>query len=109
MALTLEAEQRLDHVGLVEFFEEHEDLWKQAAQETYNFVKNGFPDGVKIRRDDVAKPLHPILEVNELLRDLLDEKKLRGKFWISDFVNLIIDRVWAEISGEVDEGEGEDN
>ena len=103
MALTLEAEQRLNHVGLVAFYDEHQALWQQAAQETYDFVEQGFPEGVKIRRDDVAKPLYPILEVNELLRDKLDEKKLRGKFWISDFVNLIIDRVWNEIAGEDDE------
>jgi hypothetical protein len=99
MALTLEAEQRLGNVGLIEFFEQHKAQWKQAAQETFDFVKTGFPEGAKIRRDDVAKPLYPILEVNELLRDILDQKKLRGKFWISDFVNLIIDRVWQDISG----------
>jgi hypothetical protein len=106
MALTLEAEQRLEHVGLVAFFEEHRDQWLQAAQQTYDFVQQGFPEGARIRRDDVAKPLYPILEVNELLTDMLDEKKLRGKFWKTDFVNLIIDRVWATISGEENEEQG---
>jgi hypothetical protein len=109
MALTLEAEQRLENVGLVALFDEHHDLWQQAAQKTYTFVKNGFPEGAKIRRDDVAKALHPILEVHELLKDTLDKKKLRGKFWISDFVNLIIDRVWHLISGENNGGQGRKN
>lgn len=63
-------------------------------------VRRDFPQGALIRRDDVAKALIPILEVNEALRDRLNEYKLRQKFWISDFADLIIDRVWDEIRGE---------
>jgi hypothetical protein len=49
------------------------------------------------RRDDVAKGLIPVLEVNETLKDKLNESKLRGKFWIKDFADLIIDRTWNEL------------
>ena len=37
------------------------------------------------------------LEVNETLKDYLNENKLRGKFWIKDFADLIIDRTWDEL------------
>ena len=97
MALTLEAEQRLESVGLVRLFTEHEDLWLQAAKETKAFIAGNFPKGALIRRDDVAKALIPILEVNEILRDELDENKLRQKFWIKNFADLIIDKTWDKL------------
>ena len=72
-------------------------VWLDAAKQTKEFIAGNFPDGAKIRRDDVAKALIPILEVNETLKDALDSKKLRGKFWIKDFADLIIDRTWEEL------------
>lgn len=99
MALTLAAEQRLERVELIQFFDTSRQTWLGAAQRTYRFVRRDFPQGALIRRDDVAKALIPILEVNEALRDRLNEYKLRQKFWISDFADLIIDRVWDEIRG----------
>lgn len=97
MALTLEAEQRMEAAGLVKFFAKHEAAWVSSAKQTKDFIAGNFPKGALIRRDDVAKGLIPILEVNELLRDELDANKLRGKFWISFFADLIIDRAWAKI------------
>lgn len=98
MALTLEAEQRIIDVGLDAFYVKHKKIWEAAAKQTYNFIKTNFPHGAKIRRDDVAKALKPILEVNEDLRDELDSHKLRGKFWVSDFADLIIDRTWDDLA-----------
>jgi hypothetical protein len=97
MALTLEAEQRLMAVSLAALFDQHQGPWLQAAQETKTFIQGNFPTGSIIRRDDVAKALVPILEVNEILKDKLNEKKLRGKFWIKDFGDLIIDRTWDKL------------
>jgi hypothetical protein len=97
MALTLEADQRLESVGLVALFDSHRATWLAAAKETWTFVHGNFPGGSRIRRDDVAKPLIPILEVNDLLKDHLSGNKLRGKFWIKDFADLIIDRTWDEL------------
>ena len=97
MALTLEAEQRLEAVNLVALFEEDREAWLDAARQTKAFIKSNFPDGSPIRRDDVSKALIPILEVNEILKDCLNLNKLRGKFWIKDFADLIIDRTWDEL------------
>jgi hypothetical protein len=97
MALTLEAEQRLDSVGLTALFDGDREAWLDAARQTKAFIAGNFPQGSRIRRDDVAKALIPILEVNEVLKDALNEKKLRGKFWIKDFADLIIDRTWDEL------------
>ena len=101
MGLTLEAEQRLDDVGLVDFFEQHRPEWLAVAKETYAYVSGNFPNGSMIRRDDVAKALLPIVEVNEPLKEMLDQNKLRGKFWRSFFTDLVVDRTWDELGGEV--------
>ena len=100
MALTLEAEQRLENVGLVQLFKEHKKVWLTVAKESKSFAKGSFPSGSRIRQDDVAKVMHPVLEVNETLQNALSAHKLRGKFWIRDFGDLIIDRTWDELSKE---------
>jgi hypothetical protein len=97
MALTLESEQRLTAVGLVGFYVANQAAWLTAATQTKAFVVGNFPPGSLIRRDDVSKALIPILEVNELLRDELNNSKLRGKYWIKDFADLIIDKTWDNL------------
>jgi hypothetical protein len=57
--------------------------WRGLAQRAYNFVKESFPGGAKVRPDDVAKALFPLVEVNDALRDRLHESKLKQKYWIS--------------------------
>jgi hypothetical protein len=92
MALTLEKEQRLHDVGLIVFFEKERDMWAGVLKRAYSFTRIDFPQGARIRRDDLIKPLLSVVEINEALRDFLSENKLRGKFWKELFVDLIIDR-----------------
>ena len=108
MALTLEAEQRLEAVELVEFFQRHEAIWEGIARDTYQFVQENFPPNSIVRPDDVAKVLRPIVEVSQELRDELNRNRLRQKFWISDFTDLIVDRTWNRITqgGAGDENHG---
>ncbi len=98
MALTLKAEQRLIAVGLDKFFEEHKTEWKNAAKQARDFLKHNFPANSTIRPDDVASVLAPILDVNKKLTDKLSVKKLTEKYWKTYFTDLIIDRVWSEIT-----------
>jgi hypothetical protein len=97
MALTLEAEQRLIDVGLDEFYSDAHESWLNTVQQTKSFVANNFPEGAAIRRDDVAKALYPILEVHEGFKDYRSQQKLRGKFWIKDFGDFVIDRLWDQL------------
>jgi hypothetical protein len=98
MALTLEAEQRLTNAGLVAFFDRDRDKWLAIAKDTFDFVARNFPADATIRRDDVAKALKPIIEVDTLLQVELAESRLGQKYWVAYFTDLIIDRTWAEIS-----------
>lgn len=100
MALTLEAEQRMTDVGIVDFYEEAREEWLGVVRATREFVAGNFPEGARIRRDDVAKALHPLLEVHEDFKDFRSGNKLRGKFWIKDFADLLIDRTWRELGRE---------
>lgn len=104
MALTLEAEQRMDDVGLVGFFTGDQPAWQATVQATKNFVRGNFPANSIIRRDDVAKGLIPILEVHETFKEFRNVHKLRGKFWIKDFADLLIDRTWDDLNEENDDG-----
>ncbi|MGA7386093.1 MAG: hypothetical protein WBW81_15785 [Methylocella sp.] len=100
MALTLIVEQRLGDAGLVKFFGAHRNAWKALAKKTYVFLKGNFPAGSEIRRDDVAKGLLPLVEVDEGLRAELHKSKLTQKYWITYFTDLIIDKTWNEITME---------
>lgn len=104
MALTLEAEQRLTDVGVVAFYQDEAANWLATVRETKKFVERNFPDGALIRRDDVAKALIPILEVHEEFKDFRNAEKLRGKYWIKDFADLLIDRTWDNLDVEDDNG-----
>jgi hypothetical protein len=99
MALTFESEQRLKRVNLIKVFEGSKAGWKKLARQSYDFVKRNFPEGAAIRPDDVSKALVPLLEVNEQLINYLSSNKLKQKYWISDFCDLILDRAWKEITG----------
>ncbi|MDN2579062.1 hypothetical protein [Aquibium sp. ELW1220] len=105
MALTLEAEQRLSDVGIVDFYQNDAAVWLATVRDTKKFVKGNFPAGALIRRDDIAKALSPILEVHEGFRDFRNSEKLRGKFWIKDFADLLIDRTWDQLDEENANGE----
>jgi hypothetical protein len=98
MALTLEAEQRMEDVGLVAFYEVDDAAWLRTVQATKTFVHRNFPHGSLIRRDDVSKGLVPILEVHEEFKEYRNVHKLRGKFWIKDFADLLIDRTWDNLN-----------
>jgi hypothetical protein len=99
MSLTLEVEQRLEAVGLIALFGEHQEQWFTFASRAYQFVRENYPEDSTIRRDDVAKALIPLLTVDETLGAFLDANKLRQKYWIRDFADLIIDREWQQMSG----------
>jgi sulfite reductase beta subunit-like hemoprotein len=97
VGLTLEAEQRMDDAGVVQFYQGNVASWTTLVRDTKTFVAANFPAGALIRRDDVAKALHPILEVHEGFKDYRNQHKLRAKYWIKDFADLLVDRTWNQL------------
>lgn len=97
MALTLEVEQRLEDVGLIAFYQRDEAAWLGAVRDTRDYVVRGFPEGARVRQDDVAKALVIVLEVHEGFKDYRDRETLRPKYWIRHFADLLVDRTWDRL------------
>ncbi|MFN0009302.1 MAG: hypothetical protein ACKVXR_15470 [Planctomycetota bacterium] len=92
MALTLEVQQRLEKVGLSKFYDSEKARWERVVKQCYEFTAKTFPIDAKIRADDVAQILIPILSVDEGLKKRLATGKLKQKYWISDFADLVLDK-----------------
>jgi hypothetical protein len=101
MSLTADVELTLQDKELTNFFDDHRAAFKEAAAEAFGYA-SGYVTriGLPLRRDDVAKILIPALETNDLLRERFAEKKLREKYWYRNFGDLILDRLWEELSEE---------
>jgi hypothetical protein len=68
-----------------------------SSQDAYDYTRKTYPDGSTIRRDDVAEALIPVLEVHPKLRAFLKSEKIRGKHWIEDFCDYVLEKTWDEI------------
>lgn len=107
MSLTAEWELALRDVGLIGFFDENRDAFKETAQASYEYTESHVtsPVGLPLRRDDVAEILVAALTTNEPLREFLaSHSGLKQKYWYRHFADLILDRLWEELAdGEADE------
>src|SRR5271154_2434159 len=97
MGLTLKVQQDLEDVGLVKFFETDREMWTVLAREAFEYTRRSYTDSPQVRPDDVAQALSPVLARHKILRDFLKRKKIRGKHWITDFCDLVLERTWIEI------------
>ncbi len=102
MALTLEEDQKLTAVGLVDFLKKDSARWKDLVAKALRFTKSTFPDHAVIRPDDVSKILFPLLEVDAALTDYLNAERLTQKYWRRYYCNLIIDRFWDDLTSKGD-------
>jgi hypothetical protein len=100
MALSLQTLKNLTDAELTTLYEKQRKLWTEMAKQAFAYTK-GFvePSGEKVREDDVLPLLLPQLLVCEPLRDYLSEKRLRQKYWYTWFGELIIDRLWSDLTG----------
>jgi hypothetical protein len=103
MALNLVKELRLEDAGLIDLFEKELQLWRAMARQAFVYAAGYIEaSGAQIRRDDVVPALQPVLEVTPELRLFLYREKLRQQYWYEWFAELVIDRLW----GELTEGNG---
>jgi hypothetical protein len=91
MALNQEEIQALENVGLTDLFNEKKALWLKLADDAFKYTEGYFPDGNKIRPDDVVIPLVPALKVCETFTEHCQAKKLPQKYWPKWFGDLILD------------------
>ena len=99
MALSLLKEQRLRDAHLVDLYEDKLDLWRAMAQPAYDYAARYIEAaGAEVRQDDVVPALQPVLEVTPELRQFLERAKLRQQYWYEWFAELIVDRLWPELT-----------
>jgi hypothetical protein len=104
LALNATKSKRLEDAGLDQYFDQHRPLWHQKAQRAYDYAKDFvIESGEEVRQDDVVPLLVPALEVFDDFRDHLAGQKLTQKYWYTYFAELVVDRLWGELTG----GEGE--
>ena len=98
MGLSAEIELDLRDAGLIDFFAENRQAFKEIAVTTLTHtVTYVAPTGMLTRPDDVAKGMVMALETNQTLRTFLQTNHLPQKYQYRRFADLIIDRLWEEI------------
>jgi hypothetical protein len=105
VALNATKSKRLEDAGLDDYFDQHRDLWAQKASRAYDYAQRFVEEsGEEVRQDDVVPLLVPALEVFDEFRDHLAGEKLTQKYWYTYFAELIVDRLWNELTngGEAD-------
>jgi hypothetical protein len=99
MALTALKVKDLTDAGLMRLFDDHRDLWEAKAREAYGYTESLVTGaGEPVRPDDVLPLLLPALELAEELRSFLEQKRLTQKYWRTYFGELILDRLWDELT-----------
>jgi len=93
MALTEIARLRLEDKGFKELFTAHQAQWKTMAEQARKLIA-GQIQGGQATVDDIKKTLLPLVELHPKLRTHLDEKRLTQKYWISDFTDYVLHRVY---------------
>lgn len=100
MALNAYKSKRLEDAGLVDYYNQHQELWAQKAGRAYEYAKRFVEEsGEDVRQDDVVPLLIPALEVFDDFRDHLNGAKLTQKYWFTYFAELTVDRLWDDLTG----------
>ena len=98
MALNRVKELRLADAKLVELYERELPLWRGLAEHAYRYAKEYIAAAGTLRQDDVVPALQPALEVTPALREFLAKRNLRQQYWYEWFAELIIDRLWTDLT-----------
>jgi hypothetical protein len=103
MALSAYKSVRLEAAGLIKFFEDEEGLWRSMAEHALRYANDFVGEANEdVRPEDVIEVLVPALSVSEKLRARL--AKMPQQYWYLWFGELIIDRLWGELSKKAKKG-----
>jgi hypothetical protein len=92
---TLKTEQIVD-AGLSGLFANKKKHWLAYAKRAFDYMAQ-LVEQEAIHPDDLIPVLVPALELDETLRDFLDENRLRQKYWFTNFAEYIVDELWDEL------------
>ena len=95
MGLTVGVYTRLVDSGFVKLFGKKKARWVGQAKDWYKFLSKTSP---RTYRDDVAQHLALALEADSVFLDYAHSVKARGKYWLKDFADLIVEEGWRTIT-----------
>jgi len=94
VGLTLETLKRLEDKSFPKLYDDHVDLWTTLLKQTVEFLNNSYPQGDRIRADDIAKSLTDVVAVDDHFRK--HTEKIREKHWARDFCDFIVDKSYND-------------
>jgi hypothetical protein len=105
MALTALQEQRMESIGLIQFFADNRPAYKSMAREAYAFTATSLQHSDQLpRQDDVSGHLEGSIELDKDLKAYLATKHKSQQYWTRYFTFLILDRLWQELKDEYEAG-----
>jgi hypothetical protein len=96
MALTTAAEIQLQNASFIKGFEDNKAIWLGMAKEAYAYTAKTVTGSPK--PDDVAPHLELALEARDEFIKLKSNKGARPKYWNRRFADLIVSKVWIELT-----------
>jgi len=94
MALSQKKLQALRRNRFERLYTGHQALWRDRARNAHAYAAQGLPDGERVRVDDVAAVLLPILETDPTLSQFVQIARLPQKYWAAYFCDYILDQLW---------------
>ena len=93
MALTEAVRLRLEGKGLSQLYEKHHEEWVTMVENAKKLIA-GQVDGGQPTVDDIKKTLQPLVELHRPLRQHLAQEKLTQKYWIGDFTDYVLHKIY---------------
>ncbi len=93
MGLTAIARLRLEGKGFDKLFTDYQAQWMDMAEKAKKLIADQLNPG-EPTVDDIKKTLLPLVELHPKLRAHLDVKKLTQKYWVSDFTDYVLQKVY---------------
>lgn len=92
MALTEAKIKDLTAKKFDQLYEDKKAEWVALAKVAKKHARENITSNKEPRPDDIAKALHPMLEVNEALRGHQEDNRARGTRYVEWFVEYVIDQ-----------------
>ena len=99
MGLTGVARIRLENKGFAKLFTDHQHEWISMAEKAKSLIAGQLPHG-EPTVDDIRKTLLPLVELHPKLREHLEKQKLKQKYWIGDFTDYLLQKVYEPKLGQ---------
>jgi hypothetical protein len=94
MSLTLEIEHRLKAKGFDVLYDGQDAKWIEMAGKAREYCETFITAGETIRPGDISENLQNAIKTDAHFEAHLKARKLTQKYWIRDFSDYILDKIY---------------